>query len=250
VVSPAVITIFVGIYSLIRFLHALKWRYPGRVAYLFIGADLLVCIPLVLVTGGIHSPFLLFTLTPILSAATISSLKYTFFVSMLSLVYVIAAQVFNPFYALQVGVAEISFFCIYVTAVALASLLPYLINIPVRKQMRSEDVVGERQRISREIHDGLAQTLASLRWHVQVLQKELEAKGIESAEIKKMTDLVEKVYLETRGYLQVLRTCSGDTGLIANLKEYVNHLNRESGLKCNLAVQSSRSPGWAKFHSC
>jgi signal transduction histidine kinase len=242
VVSPALITTFVGIYSLIRFFHALKWHHPGRVAYLFLGADLLICIPLVFVTGGIHSPFLLFTLTPILSAATITSLKNTLFISLFSLVYVIASQVFNPFYDLRLGVADISFFCIYIAAVSLSSMLPFLINVPVRKQMRSEDVVEERQRISREIHDGLAQTLASLRWHVQVLQKELEGKGIESAEIKKMTELIEKVYLETRGYLQVLRTTSGDTGFIANLEEYVSHLNRESGLKINLVISEAQIP--------
>src|SRR4030066_1115737 len=70
VISPLALAFGVGVYSTYRLLHALGYRQSFHMAQVLTLVDLVVCIPLVLITDGIHSPFLLYTITPVLTSAT------------------------------------------------------------------------------------------------------------------------------------------------------------------------------------
>jgi signal transduction histidine kinase len=242
VVSRGIIALILGLYLAARFFIVLSQPSPGKTIYVSIIIDSLVYIPLLLITRGIQSPFILLTLTPILGAGINVDQKFTFGIALLSLTSVLASHLFNPFYELRFGVIEISFFCIYLVAVSLSALLPYLINIQVKKQIQSRNIVQERQRVSREIHDGLAQRLAGLRWQIQLMEQNLEAKGIKSSEIKRLEDTVEKAYKETREYLQVLRSCAEKGGFAANLEECLKNLNEKTGLTYKLTIAQEDLP--------
>lgn len=58
-----------GIYSLLKVLAPLRWRATGGVTYALLAGDVLVGLKVVLLTGGIESASLLYSLTPILTAA-------------------------------------------------------------------------------------------------------------------------------------------------------------------------------------
>ncbi|MFC2005258.1 hypothetical protein ACFLUY_03435, partial [Chloroflexota bacterium] len=58
-----------GIYSLLRVFSPLRWRERSTMTYLILTGDFLLCILLVIYTSGLNSAFLLYSLTPIMTAA-------------------------------------------------------------------------------------------------------------------------------------------------------------------------------------
>ena len=58
-----------GVYSVLRVFSPLRWRERGTMTYLILVGDFLLCILLVIYTNGLNSPFLLYSLTPIMTAA-------------------------------------------------------------------------------------------------------------------------------------------------------------------------------------
>ena len=65
------------------------------------------------------------------------------------------------------------------SAVAAVSLLiawlPYMMNINASQTVRTQAILSERSRLSREIHDGVAQSLGIVHWKVELLQKTIAA---------------------------------------------------------------------------
>src|SRR3990172_4374432 len=58
-----------GIYSMLRVFSPLRWREKSAMTYLILAGDFLLSILLVIYTGGLNSAFLLYSLTPIMTAA-------------------------------------------------------------------------------------------------------------------------------------------------------------------------------------
>ena len=102
----------VGIYSLVKVLHPLRWHQAGILGYSLLGADIAICIFLVMVTGGLYSPFLLYTLAPVLTAALLLDGKVTLSIAGLSATYVVGSHLVNPFFATQLSLPELSYFLI------------------------------------------------------------------------------------------------------------------------------------------
>jgi len=89
----------VGIYTVVKALHPLRWHQQGILGYSLLGVDIAVCIFLVMVTGGLYSPFLLYTLAPVLTAALLLDGKVTLSIAGLSVTYVVGSHLVNPFFA-------------------------------------------------------------------------------------------------------------------------------------------------------
>jgi hypothetical protein len=58
-----------GVYTLFKILGPLRWKKEGAITFIMLGGDLLLSTMVVLITGGLNSGFLLYALTPILTAA-------------------------------------------------------------------------------------------------------------------------------------------------------------------------------------
>ncbi len=58
-----------GVYSILRVFSPLRWRERGTMTYLILIGDFLLSILLVIFSGGLSSSFLLYSLTPIMTAA-------------------------------------------------------------------------------------------------------------------------------------------------------------------------------------
>ena len=58
-----------GVYTVLRVFSPLRWRERGMITYLILFGDFILCIILVVYTNGLNSPFLLYSLTPIMTAA-------------------------------------------------------------------------------------------------------------------------------------------------------------------------------------
>ena len=84
VIPPVILVTGVGIYTVVKALHPFRWYQTGILGYSLLGVDIAICIFLVMSTGGLYSPFLLYTLAPVLTAALLLNGRVTFSISGLS----------------------------------------------------------------------------------------------------------------------------------------------------------------------
>lgn len=93
-------------------------------------------------------------------------------------------------------------------------------------------VIEERTRLAYELHDSLAQTLASLRFQVRVLDETLH-QGDESAlwqELERVENSLDEAHAELRHLIAHFRSPGLTQGLIPAVEELANRFRRESGM--------------------
>ncbi|XUX01390.1 MAG: sensor histidine kinase [Dehalogenimonas sp.] len=227
--------IFWGVtgYTLFKFITpASPKRYLA--GQLLLALDLLFCGFLIWLTGGVSSPFLLYTLSPVLTASLFYSSYLAMTVGVASILDVLLAQLVAPVSSASFNATEISYFLIYIAAVSLAASLPYLVNVNLQQRLEKEFVTEERQRLSREIHDGTVQTLSAINWQAQIIERELKRRGIQMNEVDKLLRLVEESRIEALESLELLRKYSGAGQMISQLKNYLYHLKQDSGINYSI----------------
>ena len=228
----------VGIYTLFKVVRPFL-RHPGSPPdNALLGLDIAICIFLVISTGGIYSPFLLYTLSPVLMVALFLGGRLTFSIAGISVAYVIGSHVANPFFATQLSLPELSYFMVYMMAVTLTAVLPYIINANLRQHLQAESTLNERQRISREIHDGIAQTLAMLRWRLQLFQRRLRDTGTGQEEVRQLERLATKAQRDAREALELLHNDSQNGRFLPYLKKYLERLKRDTSISVSLETEA------------
>ena len=81
--------------------------------------------------------------------------------------------------------------------------LPFLANLNWQRRVRSESLASERQRLRREVHDNVAQTLAFLSLKMKLAEQRV-SRGrapITPRDVKEIGSVVERAYLAVRDYL-------------------------------------------------
>lgn len=235
-ISPVVLATGVGIYTLARALYPLHGQ-RSSISYGVLTGDLMICAFLVASTGGFYSPFLLYSLAPVVTAALLSNSKVTFAVAGLSAAYVLGSHLGNLFPLAQLSFLELShFFLVYLMAICLAAVLPYLTNINLRQRLQTDDILRERQRLSREIHDGTVQTISVMCWQVELLSRRLAQIGVGLDEARQLAKLAERAQRDARESLEFLRTYTGDDSHLAYLKDCLRHLKRDTNINYRLDV--------------
>jgi nitrate/nitrite-specific signal transduction histidine kinase len=110
-------------------------------------------------------------------------------------------------------------------------------RVRLSEELRSLAAMEERERIAREMHDGLAQALGLL--HLK-LQGALACAGDPPAvsdALREMTDLTARAYEEVRQSIFGLRTCvSRGLGLVPTLTEYLHEFSVQNGIAVELEV--------------
>jgi len=220
-------------YTLFKFITPAS---PKRFIFgqLLLALDILFCGFLIWLTGGVSSPFLLYTLSPVLTASLFYSSYMALTVGVASILDVLLAQLVEPVSNAGFNVTEISYFLIYIATVSLSASLPYLVNINLQQRLEKEFVTEERQRLSREIHDGTVQTLSAINWQAQIIERELKRRGVEMAEVDKLLRLVEESRVEALESLELLRKYSGAGQMISHLKNYLHHLKQDAGINYSI----------------
>jgi len=239
IIPSTLVVSAIGAYSLIKVLYPLRWYMRDILSRSVLGTDVLICLFLVLSTGGLHSPFLPYSLAPVLTAALVASKRVTFSVAGLSVVSIFAAHLANPLIITPLPL-ELENFFLYAIAVSLTAMLPYLINANLKQHLQSQNVLQERQRLSHEIHDGSVQTLASLRWLAQIIRSRLAEREIVLDEVSQMERLADKAYHETRESLELLRDCSGNGSLLPKFQGYLKHLSEDRDIDLHLDVEMDK----------
>ncbi|MDO8716319.1 MAG: sensor histidine kinase [Dehalococcoidales bacterium] len=231
-----------GVYSILRVFSPLRWRERGIMTYFILAGDFLLSILLVIYTGGLNSIFLLYSLVPIMTAALFFeevvalSLAATASV-VLSITQVALSQSPNKFAWFLQGY-NLTLLIIYTLFSFVCAMVPYRINLNIRRRIEKEAIMEERRRMAREIHDGVAQSLSYLNMKTKLLsdsissQKTIQALG-ELADVRKV---VKDTYDDIRESIDQLSTEIKNVPIVPALANYTREFGTNNGIRVHFEV--------------
>ena len=236
------VVLLVGLYNVYRIL----WRFdPAKpvnlVRWLSLGVDLCLSVVLIIVSGGLDSPFLIYSLSPILTASLLMNLKTAVTVAAVS-----ALSVSGVHAAAGLGISDLPWVLsgnylvlslLYWAVCFLIVNLPFLANLNWQRRVRSESLAMERQRLRREVHDSVAQTLAFLSLKMRRAEQRT-AQGriaITKQDVADIGSIVERTYLAVRDYLDGADE-EGEGPLTVNIPAVADQWSRDTGLPVKVST--------------
>jgi signal transduction histidine kinase len=121
-----------------------------------------------------------------------------------------------------------------------ASMIALMIrNSQLYAELESQLVLQERNRLAREVHDGLAQSLGFLNFKIQEVDRSLAREQWKAARriLRELRAAIQDLYTEARLTIQDLRWFPEDGGgLLQGLREYVQAFGERTGLDVSLVV--------------
>ena len=112
-------------------------------------------------------------------------------------------------------------------------------NAQLYERVQDAAVLEERERIAREMHDGLAQVLGYINTQSQAIRKFLASGHAAAAqeELVQMEETVRQVYADVREGILGLRTSPGsEGGFLPSLQSYLERYREMTGLRARLKV--------------
>lgn len=137
----------------------------------------------------------------------------------------------------------------YVIQALSGNLALLLDNLRLRQDEEANALAGERLRIAREMHDGIAQGLAYIKIRLNQLGRCLPLEGHQeaAAEIAELVGVVEDLWQEVRSFIWSLKATNATQGLLTFLRSYGQEFGRRHGLQVELhhSGQEPRLPAKA-----
>ncbi len=225
-----------GIYSLLRVFSPLRWREKSAMTYLILAGDFLLSMVLVIYTGGLNSAFLLYSLTPIMTAALLFEEKTalalaaiaSLSLSLHAITQVPQSQVLERFRGLNLTLLIVySLFCF------VSASVPYRINLNIRRRIEREAIIDERRRIARELHDGVAQSLGYLNLKTKQVSDFVSSQNTVKAltELNDIRKVVQDTYEDIRESIDQLSAEMRNLPLIPAMANYIREFGSNNGLK-------------------
>ncbi|MFW2440113.1 MAG: GAF domain-containing sensor histidine kinase [Arenicellales bacterium] len=107
------------------------------------------------------------------------------------------------------------------------------------EETRRVGIIDERNRLAHELHDSLAQSLASLRFQVRVLDDTLQS-GIDEnvwTEMERIENSLDEAYSELRDLIAHCRIQNDSQDLSQNIKQLVNRYRNETEIHFLLQIE-------------
>jgi len=233
----------VGAYTIFKVSRPLHHYRKNAFTYVDFIFDLAFCASLPLLTGGLHSPFLLYCLSPVLTSALFFPKKVTFSIAGIPVVSLGISQLLLYPASPSIGIYPLGLSVGLLAAVVVASFLiawlPYIININSSQAIRRQAILSERSRLSREIHDGVAQSLGIVHLKVELLRQTITSHEMPRAlsQVAEIKGLVEEAQQEIKAAIEGLRTSAeGKQGFVPTLARYATEFTQTYGIRCELRV--------------
>ncbi len=231
-----------GIYSILRVFSPLRWQARGTMTYLILSGDFILCILLVIYTNGLNSIFLLYSLTPIMTAALLFEEKVALSLAAtaslsLSLTHLFLSQFTARFTWIMQGY-NLTLLIVYTLFSFVVATVPYRINLNIRRRIEREAILEERRRIAREIHDGVAQSLSYLNLKTKSVSDLLTSKDTVQAltELNEIREVVQDTYEDIRESIDQLSTEIKSVSILAAMSNYIREFSSNNGIPVNLEV--------------
>lgn len=122
--------------------------------------------------------------------------------------------------------------------VVVSQVGPALFNRYLRRRLQSRAGVVERARISRELHDGLIQTLIGIEMQIEVMRRESAGKMPESTttQLLNIQRILGQEILNVRDLMQLLRPVEVDAKrLVEHLATTLERFRHRTGIQARLA---------------
>ena len=235
-------------YSVLQIFYPSYWYRNKLVVYSIVTLDVAFCCFLPFVTGGLHSPFILFPLTAILSVALFFRQKVTYFIAICVACSVIGSEVLAR-QLLHAGIylptqVYVALLAMYTIIGFLIAWLPYIANLNLSATIKERTIIEERSRLSRELHDGLAQRLSSIILKVDVLRKAIGDADMADAlgQTANLKQEMQETYLEVREIIDQLRMkMPDDPRILPTLAQYTQEFAHSTGINCQLYLSDGYS---------
>jgi signal transduction histidine kinase len=231
-----------GIYTLLRVFSPLRWREKSAMTYLILIGDFLLCILLVIYTNGLNSSFLLYSLTPIMTAALLFEERISLALAAiatiaLSITHVALSQ-FSPRFAWIMQGHNLTLLIVYTLFCFVAATVPYRINLNIRRRIEREAILGERRRIAREIHDSVAQSLSYLNLKTKQASDSVSAYDRVKAldELGEIRKVVRDAYEDIREAIDQLSSEMRNLPMIPTLAKYITDFGSNNGINVRFDV--------------
>ena len=231
-----------GVYTILRVFSPLHWRERSTMTYLILIGDFLLCILLVIYTNGLNSPFLLYSLTPIMTAALLFEEKVALSLAAiatlaLSITHLALSQFTEMFASIMQG-HNLTLLIVYTLFCFVVAMVPYRINLNIRRRIEREAIIEERRRIAREIHDGVAQSLSYLNLKTKAVSDSLSSQNTVQAltELGEIREVVQDTYEDIRESIEQLSTEIRSVPIITALGNYVREFGNNSAIRVQFNV--------------
>lgn len=227
-----------GLYSMLKVFSPLRWRQQGRLTLVVLGGDLAICVFLVLFNNGLDSGYLLYSLTPVLTAALLFEERITTGAAAITAAAPVVAHVglnqLSDEYAWVLEGNRLALLIVYVAFSFLIATVSFRTNLNIRRRIERDAVLEERRRLRRELHDGVAQALNYLNLKTKLVSDCVSSQQVEQA-LAGLTDIrqtVQSTYEDIRESIDQLSTEATGRPLLPTLENYL----REFGQRHELEV--------------
>ena len=247
--------LLVGLFNVYRIVWRFNPARPGGVIqWSSLAIDTALSITLILISGGLDSPFLIYSLSPMLTASLLMNMRGALAAAVISAVFVSGAHAGAGFdrYDLPKVLSEnyLVLALLYTAVSLLVVVLPFLANLNWQRRVRFESLVTERHRLRREVHDNVAQTLAFLNLKMKLADSRA-AQGkstINERDVAEISSIVERTYLAIRDYLDGTDE-QVEEPLSHRLPDVTEQWSRDTGLEAFTTVtgEEGEIPSQVKF---
>ena len=233
----------VGTFNVYRIL----WRFDPTnpnliVEWAILSVDVVLSITLILLSGGLDSPFLIYSLSAILTASLLLTMR-----GAVAIACVLALSVSGAHVAAGLGLNDFPWLLsenylvlslLYSAVCLLVVSLPFLANLNWQSRVRTESLASERQRLRRDVHDNVAQTLAFLSLKMKLAsQRSLKGRSpITEQDMADISSIVERTYLTVRDYLDGGEEESREP-MRQQLAKVTGQWSRDTGLSVKLDLK-------------
>lgn len=228
-----------GVYSLLKVFSPIRWQRKGPMTYIVLVGDLVVCIALILYTGGLNSAFLLYSLIPIITAALLFEAGIALFTAAASSFSLIIAHTglsqFSDNFVWVMQHNYLPLLIMYILVCFLIATLTYRTNLNIFQRIQGDAILDERRRIRQELHDGVAQVLSYLNMKTKLVGDSVSSHKIDQAlsglsDIKKM---VQDTYDNIRESIDQLSVEAKSLPLIPTLSKYIREYSQKNKILVN-----------------
>ena len=243
IISPEAVTrtltyVIIGVLAAYSAVWVFVPKYRAfRESYFGLAVDVALSTTPLFLVGGLSSPFLLYSLSPIIHAPLIFPRMVALGCALFN-----SAVLVGSLLSTSSSQANFGFAGLYVIACFLVGIMPYTANLDIHRRMEQDVALKERRKLARELHDTVAQTLAYVNVKASLVSATLAKGNLKRSlhELEQMKESLDNTYEEVRHTIETLgRSSPNRIDFIPALSHQMEDFSRKSGIASRLTVSDN-----------